>query len=46
MLSVQEKFSNLAAEVLPSERLKRAARALWEFDQLSDAKELQSLLSI
>ena len=42
---VQEKFRSLAAEVLADERVERAARKLWEVDELSDVKELMPLLS-
>ncbi len=42
---VQEKFTALAAAVLPPERVERARRALWEVDQLSSVTELVPLLS-
>jgi 2-methylcitrate dehydratase PrpD len=43
---VEEKFRRLAGTVLPADRVERATELLWEFDKVSDVRELLSLVAL
>jgi 2-methylcitrate dehydratase PrpD len=43
---VEEKFRRLAGTVLPADRVECATELLWEFDKLSDVRELLSLVAL
>jgi 2-methylcitrate dehydratase PrpD len=43
---VEEKFRGLASTVLPPDRVDRAVELLWNFEKVSDTRELLSLLAL
>jgi 2-methylcitrate dehydratase PrpD len=42
---IEDKFRGLAGEVLPKDRVERAAQTLWGIEKLDDASELAKLLA-